>query len=659
PAALRNLGARENTLATMLDAYDSELSAAGLADRADIIKSVTKALESAAIAPRFAGIPLVLLDVPIQTAAERELVQALARRAPLVLATVPAGDDITVAMLEQALSIRAAGHPAIDASSGSLIRLQDNLFADIAPPPSDLDESVMIVSAGGEVRECVEIARLIQARAATGVPYDRIAVLLHTVRYAPYLKEALDRAKIPAWFALGSALPEPGGRALLALLGCAADALSARRFGEYLSLAQLPNPQHSEKDGNAGFIAPDAEILAASLRSDLELPPAPPGPEALESDPTPVIEGTLRAPWRWERLLVDAAVIGGRDRWRRRLDGLAAELSHRRGEVDDDDPRAAAIDRRILDLTHLRGAALPLIDELGALPKAALWSEWLARLRRLTAIAIRDSAPVLAALAELEPMAPVGPIGLDEVRLALADRLGRLEQAPSRRRYGAVFVAPAGYARGLEFDTIIVPGLTERVFPRKLIEDPILPDSVRITLDKNLITQSERAAAERLELRIVAGAAAKRIIFTFPRVDLAQGRPRVPSFYALEVLRAAEGRLPDFDELARRAATDHGSRLGWPAPRDPDEAIDDAEFDLAILDKLVDGDPAANAGAAHYLLDANTHLARALRSRARRWLKRWTPADGLVDPSAAALAALHRHKLSARSYSPTALQNFS
>ena len=32
--------------------------------------------------------------------------------------------------------------------------------------------------------------------------------------------------------------------------------------------------------------------------------------------------GTLRAPWRWERLLHDAAVLGGRERWKRRLDGL-------------------------------------------------------------------------------------------------------------------------------------------------------------------------------------------------------------------------------------------------------------------------------------------------------------------------------------------------
>ena len=39
-------------------------------------------------------------------------------------------------------------------------------------------------------------------------------------------------------------------------------------------------------------------------------------------------------------------------------------------------------------------------------------------------------------------MAPVGPLGLDEVRTVLSERLGRLEARPSTRRYGAVFVAP-------------------------------------------------------------------------------------------------------------------------------------------------------------------------------------------------------------------------
>src|SRR5262249_58337970 len=37
-----------------------------------------------------------------------------------------------------------------------------------------------------------------------------------------------------------------------------------------------------------------------------------------------VVAGTLRAPWKWESLLVESAVIGGSDRWVRRPNGLAA-----------------------------------------------------------------------------------------------------------------------------------------------------------------------------------------------------------------------------------------------------------------------------------------------------------------------------------------------
>src|SRR5208282_4535853 len=151
----------------------------------------------------------------------------------------------------------------------------------------------------------------------------------------------------------------------------------------------------------------------------------------------------------------------------------------------------------------------------------------------------------------------------------------------------------------------------------------------------------------RMALRLAVGAARRKVVLSYPRIDLDQGRPRVPSFYALEVLRAAEGRLPGFEELARRAGAEASIRLGWPAPANAEDAIDDAEFDLALLDGLVAADPETNAGAAHYLLGANVHLARALRTRARRWLRRWSAADGLVDPDPATLAALARHNFSA------------
>jgi ATP-dependent helicase/nuclease subunit B len=649
-------------LAAILRQFEIELADANLIDRAGVLGVASEAVLSDP-APRFAGLPTLLLDVPIESVAERDFVAAIASRSPSILATLPAGDARGERLLEAALGVQAVEWSAADSAPSSLLCLQDHLFAESMPPERALDETVKVVSAPGEMQECVEIARRIQTEARRGVPFDRIAVLLHAARrYAPYLEEALRRAEVPAWFARGTARPEPGGRALLCLLACAAENLAARRFAEYLSLAQVPDldPDAAQRgaraDGN--FFAPDLEMGPGTLAPELEVAAAPAETESSGADPVPVVEGTLRAPWRWERIIVDAAVIGSRERWEKRLRGREAELDRQRAEVQDDEARAAAIDRRLLDLGHLRTVAMPLISALAALPRQASWAQWLTHLRALVDCAIRDRATVLKALAELEPMGPVGPIGLDEVRLVLADRLGRLEVPPPRRRYGFVFVAPARDARGLSFDVVIVPGLAERVFPKKLTEDPILADALRTQLSPALAVQKDRADEERLALRIAVGAAARSVMLSYPRVDLDQGRPRVPSFYALEVLRAAEGRLPGFDELARRASGEQRLRLGWPAPADSADAIDAAEFDLAILDQLVDADPDTTVGAAHYLLEANPHLARTLRGRARRWLRRWTPADGLVDPDEPARAALARHQLAARSYSPTALQHF-
>src|SRR6185436_17077342 len=101
------------------------------------------------------------------------------------------------------------------------------------------------------------------------------------------------------------------------------------------------------------------------------------------------------------------------------------------------------------------------------------------------------------------------------------------------------------------------------------------------------------------------------------------------------------------------------ARLGWPAPDSPADAIDEAEYDLALLANLVGSEKKEATGAAHYLLTANPHLARALRARSRRGLRRWSPNEGLVDPDELAIEALANHQFSARSFSATALQLFS
>ena len=141
-------------------------------------------------------------------------------------------------------------------------------------------------------------------------------------------------------------------------------------------------------------------------------------------------------------------------------------------------------------------------------------------------------------------------------------------------------------------------------------------------------------------------------------MDVTQARPRVPAFYALEVIRAAEGRLPSLREFEKRASKSAPSRLDWPAPENSEVAIDDAEYDLASLQAASKLPRASSKGSARYLMETNPALARSLRTRSRRWRNRWCCADGLVDPEPATLTVLERHRFSARSYSPSALQQF-
>ena len=410
---------------------------------------------------------------------------------------------------------------------------------------------------------------------------------------------------------------------LLALLSCAAERLSAKRFAEYLSLGQVPDSA-ANRDVESQWVAPDDELVTATIETEPLDAIAEVEDWVLLSQPDErvIIDGSLRTPARWEQLLVDSAVIGGKERWARRLAGLANELRLRIEETSpEDQARVESVKRQARDLESLREYALPLIARLADLPAKANWNEWLAHLRELAVNALRHPQGVMATLAELDPMGSVGPVDLYEVQLVLDARLHDLGVKPPRLRYGRVFIGSVDSARGLSFRTVFVPGLAERIFPRKIVEDPILPDAQRKEIESGLLTtRRDQLENERLGLRMAMGAASDRVYLSYPRIDVQQSRPRVPSFYALEALRAAEGALPGFEEIASRAESTTRARLGWPAPERPEAAIDEAEYDLALLASLVDGKDEVSTGRAHYLLTANAHLSS---PRARsRWLRR-------------------------------------
>ena len=116
-------------------------------------------------------------------------------------------------------------------------RVRTRLFEPSAVPEAEdagpAGDEVSFFSVPEESCDCVEIARLVQKEAAVGVPLDRMAVVLRSPRvYGPLLGTALRRAGVAAWFVRGTRAPDPAGRAFLALLACAGERLSARRFSE-------------------------------------------------------------------------------------------------------------------------------------------------------------------------------------------------------------------------------------------------------------------------------------------------------------------------------------------------------------------------------------------------------------------------------------------
>ena len=538
------------------------------------------------------------------------------------------------------------------------------MFADEPPPAGENDDSVVLFSAPGEGREAIEIARRLLQEAGRGVPFDQMAVLLRAPQtYLSVLEHALERAGIPAWFHRGTRRPDPAGRALLALLACADEELSARRFAEYVSLGQVP----LNDAGNADQWSPPADdIVEAVLPPDERAEDVQPEEEAAaqiaRGESNRDLAGTLRAPWRWEDLIVEAAVIGRLDRWQRRLKGLEHEYDRRVREASSEDPDASRVRALVRDreqLRALRAFAEPILGEMADWPEAQSWGDWLSALARLAPRVIAKPERVLRMLRELAPLSAIGPVTLREVRDVLTPRLSTLTHEPPRRRHGRVFIGTPSAARGRSFRIVFVPGLAERMFPQRIREDALLPDTRREAADSALATQARRAADERLQLTLAAGAASERLYVSYPRVELNESRQRVPSFYVLDIARAIEGHIPPASTLTARASVAGGAALDWPAPRVADTAIDDFEHDLATMAALLRNSSESVKGRARYLYELSPELQRSLSSRWLRWTRKWDPADGIVRSTDATRAALASQRLGARPYSLTALQRYS
>ncbi|HKY07590.1 MAG TPA: hypothetical protein VJQ55_05090, partial [Candidatus Binatia bacterium] len=331
-------------LAALLDRVDILMSEAGAGDRAALFEAAARALASSLTA--WPPMPLLLLDVPFESEIEARFLWALVQQMPQAMITVPAGDVSTLGRLESFGVQSRIIEPTVQ---NDLSQLAQYLFSKEPPPRRSRTGELIWFSAPGEDRECVEIARRILKEAKTGVRFDEIAIVIRSSRqYLGVLEHALGRAGVPAYFERGTRRPEPSGRAFLAMLNCAVENFSAKRFAEYLSLGQVPalddTGQPPPASGDSRWVASGDDIFGVLSERAPDEPDTRAGEDDREQavgdiDGAPsVIAGTLRAPWKWENLLVESAVIGGSARWARRLHGLAAEYKVKISELAADQP---------------------------------------------------------------------------------------------------------------------------------------------------------------------------------------------------------------------------------------------------------------------------------------------------------------------------------
>ena len=465
-------------------------------------------------------------------------------------------------------------------------------------------ERLRVWSCPSETAEAETIGREARRLRRTGVAYHEMGVVLrHPDLYADLFAETCRRAGVPYRLAGGQTpLEAPAWRAVLRLLGLIGSPLGRTEVMAFLAAVELPE--------------------ADAWR---------------ETQPL------------WDRVSRLARVKKGDD-WLDRLEKLAAGDS-----VSDEERRAA---RALGEAFAFLRAAL---NELAA---AADFRRATAALTRLIERFLKPDerrTELLARLAELETVDRAGlPFDVAYFR-GRADELilGLKEEAGDDA--GLAIVGWTA-ARGLRFRVVFVPGCVESQIPQPPRQDPFLLDRERLEICRltgrpnALPIAADRAAEEGRVFDIVCRAATERLVLTFPRLDPATGKPRLPSHLLLGLAGRALGETLTYDDLPRRSPLVEIVPAGRFAPVDPAAALDDDERDLGAMIELAKADPAAPI---FYLRAARAaSFERVWRRQQSRWADKFvTRHEGLCE-SAAARARLAAWAGDKDAWSVTELENY-
>jgi RecB family exonuclease len=465
--------------------------------------------------------------------------------------------------------------------------------------PSPLSPHIVIApSDGSEAREVVrEILRAVD----DGIPLHRIAMLVRNPeRQEAMLTTELELRKIPYFRPAGPGFSRsPVGRAARALVR--------------LTLEDYPR---------------EAVRDLLDLLESLGLLPAL-GLAAL----SPARAGTL---------LSELGFSSGQESLVASLSSARARLDRPFRAADDPDGQFAARRSREKEELVLLETAVSVLRPAVPAAGPATWAEWGGRLRRSFDV-LFASLPErerlergVEAVEQLEAVEPGASVDAAALEALLGEALDLSTETHGRFERDGVAVLSAVSARGLLFDTVLVPGLVEQSFPRPVRPDPLLFDAERKAISRSsgkpLPTRADERPLreERFLFWLARTSATRRLVLLAAARDVATDRPRLLSPYLLGLCEKKDREALRERELGRRATLPE--RISWlPAWRPPLEGPPvDAEEALrrALL---------RSPGLRKALPKPATPVADALARAAARRSPFFTAHEGKTDRAASGL----------------------
>lgn len=280
------------------------------------------------------------------------------------------------------------------------------------------------------------------------------------------------------------------------------------------------------------------------------------------------------SPTGFARVLRNAAIGWGRDRYRTRIDGYIAEREAELGGAEHEG-RRRAIERSLADARQARVIVQELLDMtaevagddqpgLGSIARATS-----AFVKRFAATANQNDAMAHDAIrGMLKELAAVGD-SEGAVAVSRSEWVSRLVEAvkavhvgASNPRPGFLHVAPIRAAGWNRRGKLFVAGLDEQRHPGSGLQDPILLDAERDAVNESIHPRSLpllRDAPGRMTeqfRRLMARTRGRRITLSYPVLGIGDRRDRFPSSSLLEMYRREIRPQATYAEVAEGSVLD-------------------------------------------------------------------------------------------------------